>query len=262
MKRLLDALRGLPGAALGCVLALLIFAEAAAAEQENPGEAARLTQAAKQEYEAGEVAKARVLLGQALQAAPGYLGAEQLAAVVCQVLGDRPAALHHYRFIQRASLPSLADGASDRAQAMRDLLVGSEAVLTYLANKERLDRKLPAYLPDPRLAQVARQHSEEMRDLKYFSHDSPTPGMESPLDRFLHAFKGVTSFAIGENIARRYAEGMFSLTPENLEQTHQDWMNSAGHRANLLHTEFERIGVGLAMNDNGDYWATQFFARY
>jgi uncharacterized protein YkwD len=190
------------------------------------------------------------------------LPAEQLAAVVCQALGDRPAALHHYRFVQRASLPQLPLDASERTRTMRDLLVGSEALLAFLANKERLDRHLPAYLPDPRLAQVARQHSEEMRDLKYFSHDSPTPGMETPTDRFRKAFQGVMSFAIGENIAYRWAEGMFSLTPENLQKTHEEWMNSPGHRANLLHTEFERIGVGLAMNDNGDYWATQFFARY
>lgn len=246
------------------VCASLLWAALAAADDEatTPGEATRLVGAAIEKFHAGDAAGARVLLGQALQASPGHLGAEQLAAVVCQVLGDQPAALHHYRFIQRFSFPPLPEDATDRLRANRDLLVASEALLVYFANKERLDRKLNAYLPDPRLARIARQHSEEMRDLKYFSHDSPTPGMESIRDRFFKVFEGVQNYGIAENIARRYGEGIFSLTAENVQQTHVDWMESPGHRANLLNTELERIGVGLAMNDNGDYWATQFFARF
>jgi uncharacterized protein YkwD len=244
-----------------CLLGLPILV-AADEDHPAPGEAARLTVAASEKFRTGDAAGARELLGKALTVSPGYLGAEQLAAVVCQVLGDQPASLHHYRFVQRTSLPDLPESASAEARSERDLLVTSEALIIYLANRERLDRKLTAYLPDPRLARVARQHSEEMRDLKYFSHESPTPGFTTIRDRFTRVFPGVQGFTIAENIACRYAVGIFSLNAENMLQTHVEWMNSEGHRANLLSTELERIGVGVAMNHNGDYWATQFFARF
>ena len=82
-----------------------------------------------------------------------------------------------------------------------------------------------------------------MHDKHYFDHNSPTYG--SPFD-MLTAF-GVNYRAAGENIAMGYG------TPQAVVD---GWMNSPGHRANILNANFTQIGVGYVAD--GNYW-TQLF---
>jgi uncharacterized protein YkwD len=85
-----------------------------------------------------------------------------------------------------------------------------------------------------------------MRDNKYFSHTSPTYG--SPF-RMMKSF-GITYRSAGENIARGQA------TPQAVVNA---WMNSSGHRANILNSSFTHIGVGYA--ENGRYWTQMFIGK-
>lgn len=246
------------GAWTATLLWALVWQVAATVAAPAPGP---LTDEARVLYVQGRLEEATSRLEAALAGAPDYLPAHQLAAVVWQARGQPARALEHYWAVQRSSFDPLSAEAPEDQVRERALLVHAESLLALLANAERLSRKLPLLLPDPRLAVIARQHSEEMRDLGYFSHESPTPGYKTIKARFIRRFPDLASFAIGENIARRYAEGAFSLTVDAVHRTHQEWMDSPGHRRNILESKFSHLGVGVACKANGDYWATQFFAR-
>ena len=118
-------------------------------------------------------------------------------------------------------------------------------VLT-LVNQQRAANGLGALSMDSALTKTATLKSQDMAKLGYFDHTSPTYG--SPFD-MMKQF-GITYRAAGENIA------MGQTSPQ---QVMQDWMNSPGHRANILNSSFTKIGVGIAQNSNGQYYWTQQF---
>ncbi len=100
-----------------------------------------------------------------------------------------------------------------------------------LVNEERVNVGLKPLIWDDRLVPIARQHSEEMFKLKYFSHQSPATG--SPFDRLKAG--GVTYSLAGENLA--YAQ--------SVTVAHRGLMESTDHRANILRPEFTRMGIGV-----------------
>jgi len=112
-----------------------------------------------------------------------------------------------------------------------------------LVNAERAEAGLAALKINEKLSSVAREKSSDMQRNGYFSHTSPTYG--SPFD-MLRKF-GISYNTAGENIAMGYS------SPEAVVN---GWMNSAGHRANILSSAFTEIGVGHVAN--GNYW-TQLF---
>ena len=132
--------------------------------------------------------------------------------------------------------------------------------MAWLINKTRGEAGIQCVLPEPRLAQAARQHSMEMRDLHYFSHESPLPGRRTSLDRFENLF-GFRPQLLAENVARRWGTGDF-LTPEKMRGTHRGFLSKTGHRRNLLMASVERLGVGIAVDEEGNYWVTELLARY
>ncbi|PEB54145.1 serine protease [Bacillus pseudomycoides] len=115
-----------------------------------------------------------------------------------------------------------------------------------LTNAERAKQGLPALQVDAELSKVARTKSEDMQKNHYFDHNSPTYG--SPFD-MMKKF-GISYKAAGENIAQG------QRTPEEVVQA---WMNSEGHRANILNKSFTHIGVGYV--ENGNYWTQQFITK-
>lgn len=115
-----------------------------------------------------------------------------------------------------------------------------------LTNAERTKQGLPALQIDTELSKVARIKSEDMQKNKYFDHNSPTYG--SPFD-MMKKF-GISYKSAGENIAQG------QRTPEEVVQA---WMNSAGHRANILNNGFTHIGVGYV--ESGNYWTQQFITK-
>lgn len=115
-----------------------------------------------------------------------------------------------------------------------------------LVNVERSKAGLPALKYDWELARVAKHKSQDMRDNKYFSHTSPIYG--SPF-QMMQSY-GIKYRSAGENIA------MGQRTPQQVVNA---WMNSSGHRANILNKNFTHIGVGYVAD--GHYWTQMFIQK-
>ncbi|GAB6179087.1 hypothetical protein JCM14036_04060 [Desulfotomaculum defluvii] len=118
-----------------------------------------------------------------------------------------------------------------------------------LVNAERAKYGLQPLVAKEDLTKVAQAKAQDMYQSRYFSHTSPNYG--SPFD-MMRKF-GISYLAAGENIA------MGQKTPE---QVMQDWMNSSGHRANILNAKYNEIGVGVYQSYSGyGYIWVQEFAR-
>ncbi|CAG0987768.1 hypothetical protein PLCT2_02286 [Planctomycetaceae bacterium] len=117
-----------------------------------------------------------------------------------------------------------------------------------LVNQERANNGgLPPLTNNAAVAQVAYDHSWDMRSRGFFSHTNP--GGASPFDRM--AYAGIAYSSAGENIAMGYA------TPNDVMA---GWMASSGHRANILNTSYTEIGIGVREGPGGPWW-TQVFRR-
>ncbi|MPL97411.1 hypothetical protein SDC9_43602 [bioreactor metagenome] len=112
-----------------------------------------------------------------------------------------------------------------------------------LVNQIRQQNGLNPLTENWQLSRVARYKSQDMVNKAYFSHTSPTYGSPSQM---IKAF-GLTFRIAGENIAYGYS------TPQDVVN---DWMNSSGHRANILNASYTQIGVGYVAN--GNYWTQMF----
>jgi len=117
-----------------------------------------------------------------------------------------------------------------------------------IVNKERVKAGLISLAENADSDKIATLKSEDMVKLNYFSHTSPTYG--SPFEMLSHF--NIKYSAAGENIA--YGQS----TPDEVMTA---WMNSPGHRANILNSNFTQIGVGIALKANGQLVWTQTFTR-
>lgn len=121
-----------------------------------------------------------------------------------------------------------------------------QQILT-LVNLERKKANLQPLTLNSQLAQAAQNHTNDMVSKSYFSHTSPSGGtMTSRVNA-----TGYKYSAIGENIAAGSGTATATMT---------QWMNSPGHRANILNPKFRELGVGYAQsNDQYRYYWTQVF---
>ncbi|WP_242861469.1 CAP domain-containing protein, partial [Cellulosilyticum ruminicola] len=115
-----------------------------------------------------------------------------------------------------------------------------------LVNIERSKQGLSALQMDENVRNVAKVKATDMYKNKYFSHTSPTYG--SPFD-MMKKF-GITYKAAAENIAQG------QITPAQVVNT---WMNSSGHRANILNSKYTHIGIGYEANGNN--WVQMFISK-
>lgn len=118
-----------------------------------------------------------------------------------------------------------------------------ESEVVRLVNEIRAENGLRALEEDWELSRVARYKSQDMHDNKYFSHTSPVYG--SPFEMMRNF--GLSYRSAGENIAKGQA------TPRAVVNA---WMNSSGHRANILNASYTKIGVGYVKD--GRYWTQMF----
>ncbi|MCW8139469.1 MAG: hypothetical protein KIT58_11275 [Planctomycetota bacterium] len=117
-----------------------------------------------------------------------------------------------------------------------------------LLNQERAANGRAALSADASATQAAKAHVEDMRGRSYFAHNSPEGW--TPLTRL--QLLGATGFSrVGENIA------MGQPTPTAVMNA---WMNSAGHRANILDPAYTHVGIGVVRTP-GPYWAQVFLTR-
>lgn len=115
-----------------------------------------------------------------------------------------------------------------------------------LVNEIRAENGLKALTYDWELSRVARFKSQDMKDNRYFAHNSPVYG--TPFQMIKNF--GISFRSAGENIAKGYA------TPQAVVN---GWMNSSGHRANILNAGYTHIGVGYV--SSGNYWTQMFISR-
>ena len=133
---------------------------------------------------------------------------------------------------QKITIPTVDEGVSSY-----------EKEVVRLVNEIRAKNGLNPLTEDWELSRVARYKSQDMKDNNYFSHTSPTYG--SPFN-MMKSF-GISYKTAAENIAKGQA------TPQAVVNA---WMNSAGHRANILNSSFTKIGVGYVKS--GNYWTQMF----
>jgi uncharacterized protein YkwD len=140
------------------------------------------------------------------------------------------------------------------AEALSDRLSTLEQRVVARTNSERARRGLPSLRLDRFLQRAARIQSDEMATLGYFSHTSPVSGHRTVRDR-VQAAGLREAVAVGENIA--YYEG--HSVNSAASQVVADWMQSPGHRRNILSRGWARIGVAIAVRGRKTL-ATQVFA--
>jgi uncharacterized YkwD family protein/spore coat assembly protein SafA len=121
-----------------------------------------------------------------------------------------------------------------------------EQEVVKLVNAERAKAGLSALKEDWELSRVAKYKSQDMHDKNYFDHTSPTYGTPFTMMKNF----GITYKSAGENIAK----GQKSAT-----EVVNAWMNSEGHRANILNKNYTHIGVGFVKD--GNYWSQMFIQK-
>lgn len=165
-----------------------------------------------------------------LSASPSPSTSSSPAAAPSRTKSDPPAA--------RTAAPAPAPAAPS----------GTAAQVIALVNKERAAAGCGPLKEDSQLRNAAQGHSDDMARRDYFEHTDPDGG--DPGTRTTAA--GYRWSTYGENIAKG------QQTPESVMNS---WMNSPGHRANILNCSFKDIGVGVHQGPGGPWWTQNFGAR-
>lgn len=115
-----------------------------------------------------------------------------------------------------------------------------------LVNAERKKAGLGSVSQESHLQSAAQKHAEDMSKRNYFEHN--TPEGKTPTQQIKDAGYPLTGkWTTGQNIARGQ---------KTAEQVMEDWMNSPGHKKNILNGSFEHLGVGYV--SSGNYWVQDF----
>lgn len=143
------------------------------------------------------------------------------------------------------STPTTSTGTSSSGAADSNSLAMQQEMLQYV-NAARADAGLPALTLDPKLSAGAYLKSKDMADNNYFSHTSPTYG--SPFEMMTSL--GISYTAAGENIALN----------TSVKGAEDAFMNSSGHKANILGAQYKKAGFGFVQK--GVYlYVTQWFTN-
>jgi len=132
-----------------------------------------------------------------------------------------------------------------------------EELIIVLVNDERQQFSLSTLSEDPLLTGLAWEHSISMVENNFFGHER-YPG-ERPL-----SYGQPCGTVRGENLAkiptRQYIPGPYLSLQEVCELAVSGWMDSPGHRANILESRYTETGVGVSFSDEWDYlYMTQIF---
>lgn len=121
---------------------------------------------------------------------------------------------------------------------------GYTSEVVSLVNQQRAGNGLPGLSNNSQLRSAAQGHTNWMAQAQNLTHGTTAEMVQ----RIRNA--GYTGNPVGENIANWYASPSAVMNA---------WMNSSGHRANILKTDYTNIGVGCVIDRNGKYWWTQNF---
>lgn len=140
---------------------------------------------------------------------------------------------------------STSTGNSGTSGTQTSSMNSDEKEVFNLINKQRTNNGLPALKNDSEVQRIARIKAQDMVDNNYFSHNSPTYG--SPFD-MMKSFK-VSYKTAGENIAANSSNSS-AVTA---------WMNSSGHKANILNSSFNYTGIGVVSSPRYGKMYVQMF---
>ncbi len=126
-------------------------------------------------------------------------------------------------------------------------LTGDEQLLLNLVNAERAKYGLPGLEVDLRLVRLARLKSQDMMDLGYFAHLSPTYGRSGDMLRSA----GIKFYLAAENI------GMGG----SVTRIFNAFMSSPGHRSKILDARYTYTGIGIVYRQGQGYRVTQLFLK-
>ena len=149
----------------------------------------------------------------------------------------------------RADLET-ARASEGRATASAASTSQKEQEMINYINRARSNAGLPSLSYCSQLTNAARAKSRDMIDNNYFAHTSPRYG---GLGGLLGNF-GISYRSAGENLAMN-SNGSVSAA-------HSSLMNSSGHRANILGSNFSRVGVGIQVKSDGSHYYTQLFTGH
>ena len=145
--------------------------------------------------------------------------------------------------------------AAASAQALDNIQALRERSLE-LVNQERSAEGLSRLELEDELNEAALAHAEDMLERDYFAHTSPDGG--TVLDRYLDA-GGDQGRVVRENLSR--CNGCLSQPDiKSVEQLHEGWMNSPGHRANILAEGLTNFGFAVVHDSDGNRYGVQTFA--
>ncbi|MET8291620.1 sigma-70 family RNA polymerase sigma factor [Streptomyces sp. NPDC005132] len=145
----------------------------------------------------------------------------------------------------RSAPPAKASASAPKVAAAPATTV---AQVVALVNKERATAGCGPLTEDAQLEKAAQAHSDDMAARNFFEHTNPDGA--DPGQRITAA--GYRWSTYGENIAQG------QQTPEAVMES---WMNSPGHRANILNCAFKNIGVGVHKGSGGPWWTQDFGAK-
>ena len=169
---------------------------------------------------------------------------------IVQVEGDYVGAVSkkYVKAIYPNSSNTTNNNGNNQNNTQTSTMTSDEKEVFELINKKRVENGLQALKIDDETQRVAKIKAEDMLKNNYFSHDSPVYG--SPFD-MLKSFK-VTYKTAGENIAGNSSNsGAVSA-----------WMNSSGHRANILNSSFNYTGIGVVNGSKyGKIYVQMFIGR-
>ncbi len=184
-----------------------------------------------------------------------------LAAMLLSCAGSRPATQERAPALEKNTRPALS---------LSDL----EQEIHALVNRERLNKGLSPLNWNSTLARIARSHSQDMVSRKYFSHVSPEGrdfSYRYQQEGFVCSIRaGDTVYQGAENIfqnnlydriivingVKRYA---WNSLKHLAETTVQGWMNSPGHRKNILAPFWKTEAIGVSLSPDGKVYITQNF---
>lgn len=125
-----------------------------------------------------------------------------------------------------------------------------EAQIRQRINEIRQEQGLSELQVNEKLAEVARRYSQQMAEQNFFSHTSPTG---STLEQRVQS-AGIVYMLVGENLFKS------TNIPQPVNAAVEGWMDSPGHRENILRSQYRETGVGV-WQDGETYYVTQLFLR-
>jgi uncharacterized protein YkwD len=145
-----------------------------------------------------------------------------------------------------------APSADDTSAPSSTGVVGSgpSQTLADLTNAERTRAGLTPLVPSSPLTTAAQLQADQLASLQVLEHDVPAGRYPTPADRLAAA--GYPWQAYGENLASGYSTAADTIA---------GWLNSSGHRANILNATFSEFGVAYAIDPTGRPYWVQVFAR-